>query len=137
MRCEELMKRDVRFVHKNSTAQEAARIMRDENIGFLPVCDQQKRVLGTVTDRDLAIRLLAENRPASELVGGVMTNEAVCVRSSEDTRVAEQKMMSEQKSRIMCVDDGGHLEGVISLADIVHSTSSERAAETVREVKAA
>jgi CBS-domain-containing membrane protein len=134
MRCDELMKRDVKCVAKNTTAQEAARMMRDQNIGFLPVCDDQKHVLGTLTDRDLAIRLVAENCPATESVGNIMTKEAVTVRSTDDIRVAEQKMMSEQKSRIMCIDNNGCLEGVMSLSDIVQATPNERAAETMRGV---
>jgi CBS-domain-containing membrane protein len=134
MRCEEIMKRDVRCVSKDTAAHEAARMMRDDNIGFLPVCDNQKRVLGTLTDRDLAIRLVAERRPFSEPVGNIMTNEAICCRSSDDIHVAEQQMANEQKSRIMCVDENGRIEGVISLSDIVHVTSNERATETMRGV---
>ena len=134
MRCDELMKQKVCYVTKDSTAQEAAQLMREENIGFLPVCDDQLKVLGTLTDRDLAIRLVADNRPANENVGKLMTNEVVSCLSSDDIRVVEQRMMSEQKSRIVCVDEDGRLEGVISLSDIVHATSSERAADTMRGV---
>lgn len=134
MRCEEIMKRNTHYVTQDSTAQQAARIMRDENIGFLPVCDDQRRVLGTLTDRDLAIRLVADNRPSNEQVRKIMTNEVVSCRSSDDIREAEQKMMNEQKSRIVCVDDNGCLEGVISLSDIVQASSTERAAETMRGV---
>jgi CBS domain-containing protein len=134
MRCEEIMKRDVRCVGKATPAYEAARTMRDENIGFLPVCDDQKRALGTLTDRDLAIRLVAEQRPSTELVGNVMTNETVCCRATDDVRVAEERMAQEQKSRIMVVDENGRLEGVISLSDIVQATTNERAAETMRGV---
>ncbi|HZA49460.1 MAG TPA: CBS domain-containing protein, partial [Myxococcaceae bacterium] len=62
MRCEEIMKKDVECVSPQDTVQAAAKRMRDENIGFLPVCDQSKKVQGTVTDRDLAIRVLADGR---------------------------------------------------------------------------
>jgi len=134
MRCEEIMKRNVQFVSKSSTAREAACIMRDENIGFLPVCDEQKRVLGTLTDRDLAIRLVAENRPATEPVGNVMTNETICCRTTDDIGQAEQRMATEHKSRIMCVDENGRLEGVISLSDIAQVSTDERAAKTMRGV---
>jgi CBS domain-containing protein len=134
MRCDEIMKRDVRFVSKNATVQAAARIMRDENVGFLPVCDDDKRVLGALTDRDITIRLVAENLSATEPVDKVMTSDAITCRSLDDIREAENRMMSEHKSRIMCVDEDGHLEGVISLSDIVKATPDERAAETMRGV---
>ena len=59
MRCREIMKSDVECVEPRATVQDAARRMRDEEIGFLPVCDDSMKVLGTVTDRDLTIRVLA------------------------------------------------------------------------------
>ena len=63
MLCQEIMKHPVKWVAQDDTARTAARVMREENIGFLPVCDRSGRVLGTVTDRDLAIRLVAEGLP--------------------------------------------------------------------------
>ncbi|MCW8139938.1 MAG: CBS domain-containing protein, partial [Planctomycetota bacterium] len=63
MRCEELMKRDPECVRPQDSIHEAARLMRDRGIGFLPVCDEDRKVLGTVTDRDIVIRAVADNRP--------------------------------------------------------------------------
>jgi CBS-domain-containing membrane protein len=134
MQCHEIMKRDVQCVGKNTAAFEAAQLMRDKNVGFLPVCDQNKQVLGTITDRDITIRLVAEQRSPTEAVSTFMTNEAICCNSSDDIGVAEQRMSSEQKSRIMCVDENGRLEGVISLSDIVQVASNQRAADTMRGV---
>ena len=60
MRCEEIMKRDVRTISPDEPVQAAASIMRDTNIGFLPVCDATSgRVVGTLTDRDIAVRVVA------------------------------------------------------------------------------
>ncbi len=59
MRCEEIMKRDTECVSPTDTIERAAAMMRDANVGFLPVCDAEKRVVGTITDRDIAIRLVA------------------------------------------------------------------------------
>src|SRR5262249_47263149 len=58
MRCEEIMKRDIECVSPKTSASEAARRMRDQNVGFLPVCQPEKKVVGTVTDRDIAVRLV-------------------------------------------------------------------------------
>lgn len=118
MRCEEIMKQDVECVAPDDTAQNAARIMRDENIGFLPVCDDKERVLGTVTDRDLAIRVLAEGKDGSTKIGDVMTREVVACQPKDDIKKAEQQLSQHKKSRIMVIDDGGRLRGVISLSDL-------------------
>jgi CBS domain-containing protein len=134
MHCRDIMKRDVECVTPQTTAQDAARRMRDQGIGFLPVCDESRKVLGTVTDRDLTIRVLADARAAATPSGEVLTRESVTCSPDDDLRQAEQLMASHHKSRIMCVDAEGRLVGVISLSDIAQREKGARAAETLREV---
>jgi CBS domain-containing protein len=134
MRCETIMKRDVECITPQETVQDAARLMRDDRIGFLPVCDDSRKVLGTVTDRDLAMRVLAEGRAPSTRVEAVLTREVVACRPDEDLRHAEELMGRHQKSRIMCVDEQGRLVGVISLSDIAQKEKGTRASQTLREV---
>lgn len=134
MRCEEIMKRDVECVSPRDSVEDAAILMKDENIGFLPVCDQSNKVLGTLTDRDIAIRLVAAKKPASTLVEDVMTREVVSCQLKDDIRDAERAMAKNHKSRIMCVDADGLLLGVISLSDIAQHERRGRASETLREV---
>jgi CBS domain-containing protein len=134
MRCEELMKRDVESVSPNDTVQTAAKRMRDEEIGFLPVCSPSKKVLGTVTDRDLTIRVLADGRAATTSIADVFTHEVVSCRPDDDLRKAEGLMAEHHKSRIMCVDDDDCLAGIISLSDIAQAESGKRASETLRAV---
>jgi CBS domain-containing protein len=128
------MKRDVECVSPSDSVEDAAIRMRDDNIGFLPVCDQSKKVLGTLTDRDIAIRLVAAKKPASTLVEDVMTREVVACAPKDDIRDAERAMAKNHKSRIMCVDEDGLLFGVISLSDIAQHEAGGRASETLREV---
>jgi CBS domain-containing protein len=134
MRCEDLMKHDVECTSPQDTVQSAARKMRDENVGFLPVCDASGKVLGTVTDRDLAIRVLPEALGANTKIGDVMTHQVVACRPEDDLRNAEDLMIRNQKSRIMCIDAGGKLVGVISLSDIFQREDANRAAQTMRAV---
>ena len=135
MRCEELMKEDVRCVEPSETVKAAAIRLRDENIGFLPVCGSDARVLGTLTDRDIAVRVDAAGLSASHcLVADVMTPEVVFVRRAEEFEKAEQLMRQEKKSRIIVVDDGGHMCGIISLSDIATFEDPARAGETLRDV---
>ena len=134
MRCQDLMKKNLECASPQDTVQNAARQMREGNIGFLPVCDQSKRVLGTVTDRDLAIRVLADGGPANTRIEDVMTREVVCCRPEDNLKKAEDLMAKNHKSRIMCIDKNGQLVGIISLSDLAQHESGSRSAETLRQV---
>lgn len=133
-RCQEIMKRDIECLSPSDSASEAARKMRDRNIGFLPVCDQSMRVLGTVTDRDIAIRLVAEELTPGTEVEWLMTRQIVACHPRDDIEEAEELMGQHRKSRIMCVDDDGTLVGIISLSDIAKFDSSRAATMTLRRV---
>lgn len=134
MLCQQLMKRQVACVSTADTVLAAAARMRDENIGFLPVCDDGGRVVGALTDRDLATRVLADDLPASTRVDAVMTPDVVSCAPTDDVHRAEQLMGKYRKSRIICLDRDGKPAGVISLSDIVHYETSEQAARTMRRI---
>jgi len=136
MLCSELMKTEPVCVLPDDTVQTAAQRMRDEDIGFLPVCDGSGKPLGTLTDRDIAIRLVAAALPAATRVADVMTSEVVACRPDEDVRQAEERMRKAQKSRIMCTDAEGRVVGVISLSDIAQVETDREVTETMRAVTA-
>ncbi len=136
MRCREIMKQDLECASPADTVEDAAQRMRDENIGFLPVCDEAGKVLGTLTDRDVAVRVVAARKPASTMVQEVMTREVIACDPRDDLREAERAMAEHHKSRIMCVDGQGKLVGVISLSDIVRHEGARRATGTLIEVSA-
>jgi CBS domain-containing protein len=138
MRCEEIMKREIKCVAPEDTVQSAARRMRDEAVGFLPVCDRGQRVLGTVTDRDLTLRVLADARAASTPIEDVFTPDVVACSPEDDLEIASELMAENHKSRIMCLDDTGRLVGVISLSDIAQYQNAGRVLRNIseREVRA-
>ncbi len=136
MRCQEIMKQELECVSPRETIEDAAMRMRDENIGFLPVCDPSKKVLGTITDRDIAVRVVAAKKPGGTMVEEVMTREVIACHPRDDLREAERAMAEHHKSRIMCVDGDGVLVGVISLSDLVRHEGARRAASTLIEVSA-
>src|SRR3954470_2514688 len=109
MRCDEIMQRRIEYVTLQDSVEKAAERMRDMDIGFLPVCDAARHVLGTLTDRDVALRVVADKRPSSTHVGDVMTREVVACRPSDDIERAEQLLRERKKSRILCTDDRGRL----------------------------
>lgn len=107
--------------------------MREKNIGFLPVCDSSSAPIGTITDRDIAVRVVARNLASATAVSDVMTRDVVACRTTDDVEHAKALMAQHQKSRIMCIDDAGHVAGVISLSDIAQKGD---AAATLRDVSA-
>jgi CBS domain-containing protein len=134
MLCREIMQHPVRWISEDDTARTAARVMRDENIGFLPVCDASGRVVGTLTDRDIAVRMVAEDLPPGTKVAEVMSRELVACGADDEVTDAERTMSRRHKSRIVCTDPGGHLVGVISIGDIAKHDDGWRVARTVRGI---
>src|SRR5688572_25755310 len=118
MLCAELMKTELECASLCETIESVASRMRDANIGFVPVCDEQGRVRGAITDRDIVVRLVANDLPARTPAGAVMTREIVACRPRDDLQRAEHLMRRAHVSRIMCIDDAGTLAGIISLSDI-------------------
>jgi CBS domain-containing protein len=133
MLCRDIMKTDVECVSPFTTAEEAARRMRDQNVGFLPVCGERMQALGTVTDRDIAVRLVAEGRSLDTPVDMLMTTEVVACRPEDDLDYARELMAQSHKSRIICINREGRIEGVISLSDIAQIDDSSGAV-TLRQV---
>jgi len=131
MRCSDIMKPNPICLEPSEPAVQAARRMRDENIGFVPVCDASGNVLGAVTDRDIAVRLVANQLPVTTPIADVMTNEIVACKASDDVDRAKQMMEKHHKSRVIVIDDQGRLAGVVSLSDIARQGD---ASGTLREV---
>jgi len=135
MRCLEIMKKSVECFTTTDSAMDIARRMRDRNIGFAPVCGKDGRPIGTVTDRDIALRVCADDRRASKTrVADLMTHETVMVHDTDEVTRAEELMAEHHKSRIMVVNDHEKLVGVISLSDIALRESDQRFASTARRI---
>ena len=127
MDCARVMKRNVQSVRPDDSLFEAANRMRTSNIGFLPVCMHDGMPVGVLTDRDLVIRGMAAGIPGTAAVKDVMTPGAVVsVSYRASLERAEDMMIRHQVSRVLCVDDAGHVVGVISLSDIPSHDTSER-----------
>lgn len=108
--------------------------MKTENIGFVPICNDKGEPVGTLTDRDLALRVLAEGKSVDTKVDEVMTKDVVGCRKGDDLSEAVRLMRERRKSRIMVCDDQGKIEGVISLSDIAEREPEEVAGQALRDV---
>lgn len=136
-RCADLMKRKVEAVREEDNVDRAAQLMALANVGFLPVCDSQRKVVGTITDRDIVVRLVAQGSPwPAARVASLMSRDLVTCRPDDEVTLAEQLMAQRQVSRVVITDGEGRLEGVISLSDIAEREPARRAARTLRAVAA-
>ncbi len=133
MKCKDIMKSDVECVPPDASMHRAAAVMRDANVGFLPICNEAMQVMGTITDRDIAIRGVAEGRLDTTPVQELMTRYLVACNPEDDLDHARELMATHQKSRIVCVSRTGRLEGVISLSDLAQLGETS-GLETLREI---
>jgi signal-transduction protein with cAMP-binding, CBS, and nucleotidyltransferase domain len=137
MKCQDLMTMDLRWVSDTASIQEAAVSMRDNSIGFLPVCDAGGALVGVVTDRDLSTRAVARNYlPSITTVAEVMSKPPIVCLEEEPVSRAEEVMAEYQVARLPVVGPGNGLVGVISLADIVDRRRGSEALRTARAVLA-
>lgn len=121
------------------TAVRAARIMKDKNIGVVPVIENEesRRVVGVVTDRDLCVGVIAEGLdPSSVQVKQCMTPHVVACRPDDEVEKAVALMRTHQVRRIPVVDQQGVIQGMVSTADILHRSdvSSSETHETLKKV---
>ena len=134
MLCREVMKKNVALCTERLSVEACARMMRDNNIGFLPVVDAERQVVGVITDRDLAVRVLAEDLPPGTRVEVVMTRDVRICRPYDELQEAEWKMSTLRKSRLVVADGDGHCVGVVSLSDVAQADKRSTAGGVLRAV---
>jgi len=137
-KCREVMTGDPVCCVPTDTVARIAKLMKMENIGSVPICEDRhgKKLLGIVTDRDLALQVVAENRDASSTKAqDVMTRVPLTCRADDNLQTALDAMEKHQVRRIPVVDDDRRLIGMISQADVaVRSDQPEKIAEVVEEI---
>jgi CBS domain-containing protein len=122
----EAMSRDVKTVDPDQALQDAARIMLDTDVGALPVGENDKLV-GMITDRDIAVRGVAAGKPPTARVREVMSQEVRYCFEDEDTAHVARNMGEQQIRRLPVVDRSKRLVGILSLADLATSAKTGQA----------
>ena len=125
MRARDIMTKDPQVCRREDTARRAAEIMRDKDCGVIPVVDEARRVIGIVTDRDIAVRVVAAGKNPETRLNEVMTPGAKCCSADDDLRDVEHKMAELQVRRIPICDAGGRVLGIISQADIARAAGMD------------
>jgi CBS domain-containing protein len=129
----DLMTQNPRAVRPDDSVVEAARLMRDENVGSLPVIDGD-RLIGMVTDRDIALRVVAEARdPGSVAVQEIASRNPVAAESTTDLDDA-LRLMARHQVRRLPVTEEGRLVGIIAQADVAAEVGDKQAGRLVEAI---
>ena len=130
----DLMSRDVKVVGPDVTIADAARMMRDGDFGMLPVSDND-RMIGTISDRDIAIRAVAEGKGADTKVRDVMSEGIAWAYEDDSVEKAAQLMSERQVRRLPVVDRDKRLIGIVALGDFaVERSQIQPAAQALSEI---
>jgi CBS domain-containing protein len=123
-----------RCVGENDTLVDAARLMASLDVGALPICGEDKRLKGMVTDRDIVVKCIAQGGdPASTTAGSLAEGKPVTIGADDDIEEALEVMKRYQVRRLPVID-GHDLVGIISQADIALSLAAQDVGETVAEI---
>jgi len=133
MNVSECMSRDVRIAAPDNTMQSAAQVMADIDAGFLPVSDGE-RLIGIITDRDIAIRGVAAGRPPETSVREVMSPEVRYCFDDDDTDAVLENMADIQVRRLPVVSRDKRLVGIVSITDLAANGEPGRSGETLSDI---
>ena len=133
MRVSQLMSINVHIATPETTVREAAQLMADKDIGALPVLDGG-RLLGIVTDRDIAVRVVAKGLSSGALVNEAMSRDVHFCRPDDDIEHAADGMARKRIRRLPVVDEGGRLLGIVALGDIAREDKPKRTGETLSKI---
>ena len=136
MQVSQIMTPDPDTAHRHDTLQAVAAKMDSGDYGAVPVVDGG-RLVGVVTDRDIAVRAVAQGLGPDTEVGEVMTPDPVCVGLDSDVEDAAEIMQQEQIRRLFVTDDDDRLVGVIALADVALEDDEELSGRTLEEISEA
>jgi CBS domain-containing protein len=134
VKIKDVMTPNVEFINASDSVADAARKMKEINVGILPVF-ANNRLVGMITDRDIAVRSVAEGHdPKTTTVDQIMTRDIVSCLEDEDVTEA-LKLMEENKIRRLIVhDDQNNVVGILSLGDLAVQLGASLIGETLREV---
>ena len=138
MKCEQVMTKNPVCCFQNDDVVKAAKLMKREDIGSIPIIEDAKtnKLVGILTDRDLAIKVIAEGRVSqSVLVGQVMTRDLITCSKDDDLQKAMDLMAEHQLRRIPIVNSENMIVGIISQADVAtRFDQPEKTASMVKEI---
>ena len=131
----DLMTSSVETVGPDHTAKDAAGFMLSADTGSIPVCENDK-VIGMITDRDIAVRGVAAGKGPDCSVRDLMSSDVVCARDSDDAQSVAQQMSEAQVRRLPVLDANDKLVGMVSLGDLSRDAEQSAATQALEGVSA-
>ena len=130
----EVMTSDPKTTEATEPVAAAAKIMRDEDVGIVPIVEGE-RLIGTVTDRDIAIRVVAEGKdPKSTTVREIASTQLVTIDPQQELDEALRLMAQHQVRRLPVVEEDGRLVGVVAQADVARAGDDSKTGQVVEEI---
>ncbi|GER22400.1 signal transduction protein [Zafaria cholistanensis] len=133
----EIMTAGAECIGENDTLEQAARKMKDLDVGSLPICGEDNRLKGMVTDRDIVIKCLAEGRDPREVRAGELGEGKPVTIGADDSVEEAIRTMTEHQVRRLPVIDGHDLVGMLTQADIARTIPEDRVGELVELISSA
>ena len=136
MKVKNSMHKGVHWMAPDASVRDLATAMREQDIGAIPI-GENDRLIGMVTDRDIAMRAVANGKEISHLKArDVMTEGIVWCRDSDDVNHAISLMQSKQIRRLPVIDKNKRMVGMLSLGDVSHTATERTAAAAIKGVTA-
>jgi CBS domain-containing protein len=130
----DVMTSEPRTIDAGQSVAYAAKMMRDEDVGLAPIVEDDK-LIGMLTDRDIAIRVVAEGRnPDEVMVGEVASKQVVTVDPQQDLDEALRIMAKHQVRRLPVVEEDGRLVGIVAQADVAREGNDKQTGALVEEI---
>lgn len=130
----ELMTPDARSIPDSSTLVEAARLMRDLDVGSLPICHEGDQLTGVLTDRDIVVRCIAEGADPANTKAGDLAQGKPIIIGADDPAEDALLVMAQHQVRRLPVIDGHKLVGIISQADVARALPEKSVGAAVRGI---
>jgi len=135
MKLREIMTPNVECVRPGDTLQEAAAKMKSLDVGPMPVCGDDDKIVGMLTDRDITIRATAEGKdPKTTRVQDAMSEDVIWCYEDQDTDEAAELMQERQVRRLLVMGRDKRLVGIVSLGDLATEGKKKQAGETIQAV---
>lgn len=137
MKVKDCMCNEVCYVTPNNTVCDCAKLMCNNHVGCIPVCDETKNIVGLITDRDVILRTVACEKDATKTpVSEIMTSKVCCCTSDVDIKEAEDLMCKYQIRRLPVVDDNNKIVGIITLGDLAknNNVNNESVSNTLENI---
>jgi CBS domain-containing protein len=132
----DVMTADCQCIGENETVLDAARKLKELDVGSMPICGEDDRLKGMLTDRDIVVKVLAQGRDPSSTTAGELGEGKPVTIGADDSIEEALRTMAEHKVRRLPVIDGHDLVGIVAQADIARNVEEEQVGDLVESISA-